>query len=187
MAPAQMKERLTTLEEENADLRAQVEWFKRNLFGTGKSATLDALQTRLKLGEEAAQPGASAQKKETISYERAKPRKRDQPAERFKNLPVLETTELVPDAVKTDPEAYERIGEEVTFEVQITPPKLWKHEIVRGKFRHKLDRSRPPMIAPALKRPIDNSYASAELLAYIALGKYLYHIPLYRQEKMSAH
>jgi hypothetical protein len=187
MAPAQMKERLTTLEEENADLRAQVEWFKRNLFGTGKSETLDALQTRLKLGEEAAQPEASAQKKETISYERAKPRKRDLPAERFKNLPVLETTELVPDAVKADPEAYERIGEEVTFEVKITPPKLWKHEIVRGKFRHKLDRSRPPMIAPALKRPIDNSYASAELLAYIALGKYLYHIPLYRQEKMSAH
>ncbi|WPJ95855.1 transposase [Coraliomargarita algicola] len=50
-----------------------------------------------------------------------------------------------------------------------------------------MDRSRPPTIAPALKRHIDNSYASAELLSYIALGKYLYHIPLYRQEKMSAH
>lgn len=187
MAAAQLMERLTTLEEENADLRAQVEWFKRNLFGTGKSETLDALQTRLKLGEEAAQPEASAPKTETITYERAKPRKRDLPAERFKNLPVLETTELIPDAVKADPEAYERIGEESTFEVKITPPKLWKHAIVRPKFRLKLDRSRPPTIAPALKRPIDNSYASAELLAYIALGKYLYHIPLYRQEKMSAH
>ncbi len=194
MAAAQLMERLTeteaernALRDEVVDLRAQVEWFKRNLFGTGKSETLDALQTRLKLGEEAAQPDASAPKTETISYKRAKPRKRDLPAERFKNLPVLETTELIPDAVKSDPEAYERIGEEVTFEVKITPPKLWKREIVRGKFRHKLDRSRPPTIAPALKRPIDNSYASAELLAYIALGKYLYHIPLYRQEKMSAH
>lgn len=187
MAPAQMQERLTTLEEENADLRAQVEWFKRNLFGTGKSETLDALQTRLKLGEEASGAEPSAPKKETISYERTKPKKRDLPAERFKNLPVLETTELIPDAVKADPEAYERIGQEETFEVKITPPKLWKRAIVRPKFRHKLDRSRPPTIAPALKRPIDGSYASAELLAYIALGKYLYHIPLYRQEKMSAH
>jgi transposase len=188
MAPAQLEERLNTLEEENADLRAQVEWFKRNLFGTGKSETLDALQTRLKLGEEAAaQSEESEPVKETISYERAKPRKRDLPAERFKDLPVLETTELIPEAVKADPGAYDRIGEETTFEVKITPPKLWKHAIVRPKFRHKLDRSHPPVVAPALKRPIDNSYASAELLAYIALGKYLYHIPLYRQEKMSAH
>jgi len=69
----------------------------------------------------------------------------------------------------------------------ITPPKLWKRAIVRPKFRHKLDRSQPLTVAAALKRPIDNSYASAELLAYIALSKYLYHIPLYRQEKMSAH
>ena len=58
---------------------------------------------------------------------------------------------------------------------------------MRPKFRHKLDRSQPLTVAAALKRPIDNSYASAELLAYIALSKYLYHIPLYRQEKMSAH
>lgn len=187
MAPAQLEERLNSLEEENADLRAQVEWFKRNLFGTGKSETFDALQTRLKLGEEANQEESSASEKEKISYERAKPKKRDLTAERFKDLPILETTELIPDEVNADPQAYERIGEEVTFEVKITPPKLWKHAFVRPKFRHKLDRSRPPTIAPALRRPIDNSYASAELLAYIALGKYLYHIPLYRQEKMSVH
>ena len=37
MAPAQLMDRLTTLEEENADLRAQIEWFKRTLFGTWKS------------------------------------------------------------------------------------------------------------------------------------------------------
>jgi hypothetical protein len=31
MAPAQLMERLSTLEQENAELRAQLEWFKRNL------------------------------------------------------------------------------------------------------------------------------------------------------------
>ncbi len=79
--------------------------------------------------------------KEQIHYERPKPTKRELPAERFKDLAVLETTELIPDAVKADPQAYERIGEESTFEVKITPPKLWKRAIVRPKFRHKLDRS----------------------------------------------
>ena len=171
MVAAQLMDRLTkteaernALRDEVADLRAQVECFKRNLFGTGKSETFDALQTRLKFDDEAAQPETTAPKKEQISYERAKPIKRDLPAERFKDLPVLETTELIPDAVKADPDAYERIGEESTFEVKVTAPKLWKRVIVRPKFRHKLDRSRPPTIAPALKRPVDNSYASAELL-----------------------
>ena len=175
------------LRHEVADLRAQVEWFKRNLFGQGKSETFDALQTRLKFDDEVTQPEVPAAPKEQIHYERSKPTKRELPAERFKDLPVLETTELIPDAVKADPQAYERIGEESTFEVKITPPKLWKRAIVRPKFRHKLDRSQPLTVAAALKRPIDNSYASAELLAYIALSKYLYPIPLYRQEKMSAH
>ena len=93
---------------------------------------------------------------------------------------------MIPDAVKADPQAYERVGEESTFEVKITPPKLWKRAIVRPKFRHKLDRSQPLIVAAALKRPIDNSYASAELLAYIALSIPIPY-PLYRQEKMSAH
>ena len=79
MAPAQLMDRLTTLEEENADLRAQIEWFKRTLFGTGKSESLDALQTRLKLNEDAPQPELTAPQKERISYERAKPIKRDLP------------------------------------------------------------------------------------------------------------
>ena len=131
------------LRHEVADLRAQVEWFKRNLFGQGKSETFDALQTRLKFDDEVIQPEVPAAPKEQIHYERSKPTKRELPAERFKDLPVLETTELIPDAVKADPQAYERIGEESTFEVKITPPKLWKRAIVRPKFRHKLDRSQP--------------------------------------------
>ena len=35
--------------------------------------------------------------------------------------------------------------------------------------------------APAPNRPIQRSYASAELLAYITTGKYMDHLPLYRQ------
>ena len=80
----------------------------------------------------------------------------------------------------------ERIAEESTFEVKSHHRSYGKRAIVRPKFRHKLDRSQPLTVAAALKRLIDNSYASAELLAHIALSKCLYHI-LYRQEKMSAH
>lgn len=186
MAPAQLMERLTSLEEENAELRAQLEWFKRNLFGTGKSEKLDALQTRLGFDEAPAQQAEP--KKETITYDRRKAAERKPYAEQFENLPVMETVEILPDEVRANPELYERIGgAEETFEVRITPPRLWKRKYIRPKFCHKRDRSLPPFLAPAPRRVIEGGYASAQLIAYIALNKYLYHLPLYRQEKMSAH
>jgi hypothetical protein len=103
------------LRHEVADLRAQVEWFKRNLFGQGKSETFDALQTRLKFDDEVTQPEVpAAPKNRSITSDRSR-LSVSCLQERFKDLPVLETTELIPDAVKADPQAYERIGEESTL------------------------------------------------------------------------
>jgi transposase len=174
------------LKAELAATRAQVDWMKRQMFGPGKSEKLDRLQATLPLGETPkAEPPA---KTETITYERkvASREKRPVPAEVFKNLPVAETIEIVPDEVKAAPDLYERIGEERTFEVDVVQPQLVKREIVRGKYRHRLDRTRPPVIAPAPARPVAGGYASAGLLAWVALSKYVHHLPLYRLEKMSA-
>jgi len=172
------------LREEVVLLKSQLEWFKRNLFGTGKSEKIDALQPRL--GLDMPESSASEPAKQKIAYERSAPKaKRTVPAEHFAKVPVAETVEIVPEEVKADPSLYERIGEEETFEVEITPPKLWKRLIIRPKFRNLLDASRPPLVAPAPPRPVEGGYASAGLLAFIALNKYLYHLPLYRQEKMS--
>ncbi|MDQ8194152.1 hypothetical protein QEH59_06935 [Coraliomargarita sp. SDUM461004] len=64
-------------------------------------------------------------KKETIRYERLKASKREPSAERFADLPVKETIEILPDEVRANPELDERIGiTEETFEVRITPPLL---------------------------------------------------------------
>jgi len=177
---------VTLLKQENVALRAQVDWLKRQLFGPGKSETLDRLQTVLAI-EEAAKAQAPA-KTETIRYERtvATKEKRQLPAEVFKDLPVTETIELIPAEVKADPELFEKISEERTFEVDIIEPQLVKRVIIRPKYRHKLNRAKPPVIAPAPARPVAGGYASAGLLAWIALSKYVDHLPLYRLEKMSA-
>jgi len=177
---------ITLLKQENVALRAQVDWLKRQLFGPGKSETLDRLQTALALGEVPSNPVPV--KTETVSYERAvtPKQKRPLPAETFKDLPIAETIEIIPDEVKAEPELFEKISEERTFEVDVVPPKLFKREIVRPKYRHKLNRTLPPVIAPAPTRPVAGGYASAGLLAWIALSKYVDHLPLYRLEKMSA-
>ena len=88
--------------------------------------------------------------------------------------------------MQADPELYERIGEEETFEVDVVPPRLFKRRLVRPKYRPRLDRTRPPLVAPAPARPVPGGYASAGLLAWITLSKYVDHQPLYRQEQLAA-
>jgi transposase len=173
--------------EEIAGLRAQIAWLKQQLFGPGKSEKLDRAQQLLQLGE-LEKLAAAPRPTETITYERpAGPApKRTLPAESFAHLPVKETVEIVPEPVRADPDLYERIGEERTFEVDVIPPQLFKREIVRPKYRHRLDRKRAPLLAPAPRRIAPGGFASAGLIAWALTAKYCDHLPLFRQEKMLA-
>jgi transposase len=184
--PASSSDEVQVLRHENAVLRAQLAWFKKRMFGGGKGEKLDAAQLKLNGVDEARE--AVTERTEIITYERTKQKKepRVTPAETFAHLPVTETVEIVPESVKQDPDLYERIGEERTFEVDVVPPKLVKREIVRPKFRHRLDRNRAPLLAAAPARVVPGGYASAGLIAWIVIGKYVDHLPLYRQEQMSA-
>src|SRR5690554_4754957 len=114
-----------SLKEEITVLRAQIDWLKKRVFGGGKSEKLDRAQLLLQL-EALEKLEEAVAKTETISYERQSPAKpRQAAAEQFKNLPVDETVEIVPDEVKAQPEMFERIGQEETFEVDIIPPRLF--------------------------------------------------------------
>jgi transposase len=169
-----------------AALEAQLAWLKKQVFGSGKSEKLDPSQRQLALSDLEQVRSDVVERTEKITYERTKDRaKRPTPAEVFAHIPVSETIEVVPDEVKKDPDLYERIGEERTFELDLIPPKFLKREIVRPKFRHRLDRSRAPLLAAAPARVVPGSYASAGLIAWIVISKYVDHLPLYRQEQMS--
>lgn len=182
----ELASRLREREAELAVAKAENAWLRQQLFGPGKSEKQDRLQVNLALGEVAERPVPA--KVQQVSYERlAAPRaKRPVPAEAFKNVPVQETIVLEPAEVKACPQAYERIGEERTFEIDIVPPQIFKREIVRPKYRHKTNRELAPVLAAAPERPVVGGYASAGLLAWVALSKYVDHVPLYRLEKQSA-
>lgn len=168
-------------------LEAKLAWFQKQVFGGGKSEKLDLAPGQLALAGVDQARAAVVEKTEQITYERTKSREpRTSAAETFAHLPVTETVEIVPEAVKNDPDLYEKIGEERTFEVDLTPARLVKREIVRPKYRHRIDRSRAPLLAAAPARVVPGGYASAGLIASIVIGKYVDHLPLYRQERMSA-
>jgi transposase len=175
------------LREEIAQLRARIAWLKKRLCGPGQSETLDRAQLVLQLGaleKLATSAGAST---ETITYGRTKEKApRVLPAEAFASLPVKEAIVIEPAEVQAEPAAYEKIGEERTFEVDVVPPQLFRREIVRPKYVRRAQRALPPVIAPAPARAVSGGYASAGLLAWIALSKYVDHLPLSRLEKMLA-
>lgn len=176
-----------SLKAENEELRAQVEWFRKQMFGrTSEKLPVTSPANQAKLGLD--ETPATERRIQKVQYERRtpSPEKRPVPAEVFKDLEVTETIRLVPDEVAADPDAYEEISEERTFEVDIIGPRLVKREIVRPKYRKKADRDLAPVIAPALPRPVVGGYAAAGLLAYVAVSKYQHHLPLYRIEAMSA-
>ncbi len=176
------------LEQEIALLRAQIELFKRKIFGTSQSERVDREQMLLQLAEleklAAQAEAAEAPKPQLVSYERPPPKPRRDPAEAFAKLPVQETVIIEPEEVKADPEAFEKIGEERSFEIDVIPPSLYKREFIRLKYRRKDDASRPPVVAPAPARLAAGGYASAGLMAWVIVAKYLDHQPLFRQEQM---
>ena len=167
------------LHDEVRVLRAQLEWFKKQIYGGGKSEKLDRLQSDLPLPE---LPVKEVEVEATeVKYVRiAKPKaERSIPVENFKNIQVKETVIIEPEEVKANPEAFVQIGEERTFEIDIIAPQLFKREIVRPKYKSIKDTSRAPIIAAAPERAVMGGYASAGLLAWIALSKYVDHQPLY--------
>jgi hypothetical protein len=99
-ATTSSSEEVQVLRHENAVLRAELAWFKKRFFGGGKGEKLDAAQLKLAGVDEARV--AVADRVEKITYERIKAPKeqRTSPAETFAGLPITETVEIVPEAVK---------------------------------------------------------------------------------------
>jgi transposase len=99
------------------------------------------------------------------------------------DIPV-ETVVIEPEEVKENPEQWEKIGEERSEQLDVIPTRFFKIITIRPKYKKIDDRSVAPIIAPAPKRLIENSYASAGLILHVILGKYCDHLPLYRQEQI---
>ncbi|MCC5021535.1 MAG: transposase [Candidatus Synoicihabitans palmerolidicus] len=175
------------LESENVALRSQLEWLRKQVFGGGKSEKLDAAQLKLKLADQQKLIEQTATP-ETVHYERRRASREKLPlrAEAFAHLPVKETVVIEPEEVLAAPEQFKKIGEERSFEVDVVPTKLFKREFVRPKYRAKAQLDRAPVVAPARVRPVAGGYASAGLLAWVLISKYVDHAPLYRLEKMSS-
>ena len=189
------------LEYEKMKLQQQVDYWTKRFFGRmseKKHLPLDPSQLTLFSAEELAQmsPGekteleAEAQKQEetvtkTVSV-KSKPKRR--PLDTT-GLTVVERhlyPEGTTDAEGNLLESYTEIGIETSDRLEMVAPKLYVERTVRHKVIASEDMKRNPeertiMVAPLPPVPIEHGMAGASVLAEIILGKFLYHLPFYRQ------
>ena len=132
--------------------------------------------------------------KEIISYERSKPEKPKKHPVRLPLPDFLRREEEIIEPEGID-ENWERIGEEVTEVLEHKPGELYVRRIVRPKYVLKKNKQREAeknnqepvqtiKTASLPLMPLPRSNAGPSLLAELLLGKYMYHLPFYRQISM---
>lgn len=177
---ARQARQIEQLVTENRLLSRKVQFLLKRMFGR-KSEKLDPDQLELLLS------GLSDNNPDDDEPPPSPPNPRRSRRERKPRMPAdLPTEEVVidPEAVRDDPKAYQCIGQEVTEELDVVPTRYFRRRIIRRKYKSKVDRERPPLIAPLPPRVIEGGYASPGLLTDIVLKKYADHLPLHRQEQI---
>jgi transposase len=100
------------------------------------------------------------------------------------HLPVVEEV-IDPEPVQACPQAWRCIGEEVTEQLDYEPAHFFRRRIVRRKYARRDHPFAAPILAPLCTLQ-DRCLAAPGLIAAIIVGKYVDHLPLYRQEQIFA-
>ena len=180
------------LREQNAALKRQVEWFKRQLFGRKSERRLrepdpDQLSLRGLLTSPVPPADQPPPPTETVkAYQRrvrfAGADRPDESELRFDgSVPVQEILLTNPEVADLPPDAYEVIGEKVTYRLAQRPGAYvilkYRRPVIKRKDTEVL--SCPPA-PPAV---FEKSFADVSLLAGLLIEKFIYHLPLYRQHQ----
>jgi transposase len=190
-------QRQEALEARNVELQRQNEWFRRQLFGRKSERRLltpDAHQLPLAgILPAREEPGdAPPPPTETVKAYQRRTRLSTLPdagadgALRFDaSVPVQVITVPNPEVEHLAAEAYEVIGERVTYRLAQQPGAYVVLKYVRKVIKLKeTEQIRCPPAPPAV---FEKSVADVSLLAGLLIDKFAYHLPLYRQHQRLAH
>lgn len=162
-------------------LESQLAMYKRMQFGQKRERFEgDSNQTSLPFGAEPAEMEQQQEViKEKIEYVRKRPNHKGR-AKLPAHLPV-EEIEIHPEG---DLSQMVCIGKEITEELECEPAKFYIKRYIRYKYAAK--NGDGVSIAQLPERVIDKGIPGAGLLAMILTGKYMDHLPLYRQKQIFA-
>jgi transposase len=184
------EEQLEQLQQERTLLQQRIDHLLRQIYGVrSEKVNPDQLQLLLQ-GLHTPGPG-EGKGSSPEAAEAPAPRPRDpapqgsrRPERRLpEHLPVIEEV-IVPLQVQADPQAWRRMGEEVTERLDFEPARFFRRRIVRPKYVHREEIDAVPITAPLPPCILERSIATPGLVAQILVAKYVDHLPLYRQQSI---
>ena len=169
-------------------LQSQLDWFKRQLFGSKseKRLTIDpAIQADLLVTLDEAPPATPQPKTEKISYERRKSRSDKAVTDtglRFDDSVPVETIVLSSPELADVPEDEQvLVTEKISYRLAQRPGSYVIIKTVRPVIKRK---DTDELITPqAPANVLDKSIADVSFLAGMLVDKFMYHLPLYRQQQ----
>lgn len=179
----------TALQEQIQQLKHQLDWFKRQLFGSKSEKRLiidPAIQPDLLAGLNAALPKTPPPATEKITYERRKQRRDNTVTDsglRFDDSVPVETIVLPPasELAEVPPEEQVVISEKTTYRLAQRPGSYVVLKYVRPVIKRQ--DTGAMVTAPAPANVLDKSVADVSFLAGMLVDKFVYHLPLYRQHQ----
>lgn len=188
-----LEEEVARLREENRLLRQKLDLVIRQLFGR-KSEKLDPGQLELLLSDldggppgkdEASPADADAAALVEAEAKTTSRRRSHEPARGRlpEHLPVVEEI-LEPAPVQGCPEAWRRIGEEVSEQLDYEPGRFYRRRLIRPKYVRRSTLDTVPIIASLPPKLVEGGLLAPGLMAHIVVSKYADHLPLYRQEQI---
>ena len=194
-----LKDQLRLKEEELKRKNERILYLERQLFGRRSEKRLpDYSQAQLTLFD--AQQGIPAMEQEAsvlttlvedikqkAEQRRNTKKKRSTSEKRSYKVPVhIERRETIVNPENLDLGSMIKIGEDVTQRLMLDPAKFWVERTVRPLYKIQQDQqalSTKIIQAPLKQGVLPRCMAGSSLLSQIAIDKFLYHIPEYRQAK----
>jgi len=179
------------LREEVAQLKHQLEWFRKQMFGSKSEKRLEECPDQLRLFGAKQTPVPDDRPKEQISYTRGKGKKQrpddcvSEEGLRFDDSVPVKTIVLpVLEAQGLNADEYEVIGNKVFHKLAQRPASYvvirYEQPVIKITANDQIASAITPLAV------FDRSLADASFLAGMLVDKFVYHIPLYRQHQRLA-
>jgi len=167
---------LNKLTLERDELKRQLAELKRMIFGSKSERFIPVDSSQIALFEELSEKEKELEKHIVIYQRDKKPKKKEKPIRTAIPAHFPRVEEII-EPENLDP-SWVKIGEEVTELLEIKPLTVFVRRIVRPKYA--LPKEQGVVIAELPSLPIPKGNASASLLAFILISKFVDHLPLYR-------
>lgn len=182
---------VVALREENAELKHQLAWFKKQLFGPKSEKLPPETPDQLLLFGKKQTLTPEDQPKQKITYERGKFRKHrdddcvsDEGLRFDSSVPVKTIVLPVLGAQGLSTDEYEIIGTKVFHKLAQRPASYvvirYEQPVIKIKSTQQIENAITPMAV------FDRSVADVSFLAGLLVDKFQYHLPLYRQHQRLA-